>query len=56
MDKAAKLPPSIKKPQFGFKQADTNDSSIILKDISLSWKASPKKDFGKQKDERIATP
>lgn len=36
MDKAAKLPPSMKKPKFAFKHADTNDSSIILKDIDIS--------------------
>lgn len=33
MDRAAKVPPSLKKPKFAFKQADTNDSSLILKDI-----------------------
>jgi hypothetical protein len=36
MDKDAKLPPTLKKPKFGFKQCDTNDSSLILKDISMS--------------------
>lgn len=35
MDKNAKLPQSLKKPKFGFKQSDTNDSSMILKDLNL---------------------
>lgn len=56
MDKAAKLPTSLKKPQFGFKHVDTNDSSLILKDISMSWKESPKKDSGKEKEQQIRTP
>jgi len=33
MDKDAKLPPTIKKPKFSFKNIDTNDSSQILKGL-----------------------
>lgn len=36
IDKDAKLPPTLKKPKFGFKQCETNDSSLILKDLNLS--------------------
>ncbi len=33
MDRNAKLPPTMKKPKFAFKIADTNDSSFILKNL-----------------------
>ena len=42
IDKDAKLPPTLKKPKFGFKQCETNDSSLILKDLNLSQEKSSK--------------
>lgn len=39
MDKEAKIPKSLTKPKFAF-SCDTNDSSIILKDLNRSLQKS----------------